>query len=66
MLAVVLLFILAAGQGGNWWVWGTVTVLSVLSQVALSLLELFVAFLQAYVFVFLTSLFIGMSLHPQH
>jgi len=35
-------------------------------HMALSLLELFVAFLQAYVFTFLTALFMGMSLHPQH
>src|SRR6266403_2149250 len=32
----------------------------------ISLLELFVAFLQAYIFTMLTSLFIGMSIHPQH
>ena len=32
----------------------------------ISLLELFVAFLQAYIFTMLTALFIGMSIHPQH
>jgi F-type H+-transporting ATPase subunit a len=37
----------------------------VLGAVALSLLELFVAFLQAYIFVFLSALFIGMAVH-QH
>ncbi|MFK7770000.1 MAG: F0F1 ATP synthase subunit A [Mariniblastus sp.] len=36
----------------------------VLGSVALSLLELFVAFLQAYVFTFLASLFIGSAVHP--
>jgi F-type H+-transporting ATPase subunit a len=36
----------------------------IVASVALSLLELFVAFLQAYVFVFLAALFIGMALHP--
>ena len=46
--------------------WMTVTAASVLGVVALSLLELFVAFLQAFVFTFLTALFMGMSLHPQH
>jgi F-type H+-transporting ATPase subunit a len=30
------------------------------------LLEIFVAFLQAYIFTMLTSLFIGMTAHPQH
>ena len=42
------------------------TIASVLGVTALSLLELFVAFLQAYVFTFLTALFMGMALHPEH
>jgi F-type H+-transporting ATPase subunit a len=46
--------------------WTGVTMASVLGVVALSLLELFVAFLQAYIFTFLTALFMGMALHPQH
>lgn len=46
--------------------WGGVTVASVLGVFALSLLELFVAFLQAFIFTFLTALFVGMSVHPQH
>ena len=33
-------------------------------MVALSLLELFVAFLQAYIFTFLSALFIGSAAHP--
>jgi F-type H+-transporting ATPase subunit a len=43
-----------------------VTGASVLLSVALSLLELFVACLQAFVFVFLTAIFIGLAMHPQH
>ncbi len=39
------------------------TIASVIGVIALSLLELFVAFLQAYIFTFLTALFMGMSLH---
>ena len=39
---------------------------SVLGVTALSLLELFVAFLQAYVFTFLSALYIGGALHPHH
>jgi F-type H+-transporting ATPase subunit a len=66
VLAMILLFIFQVGQMGNPLLWGTVTLASVLGQVGLSLLELFVAFLQAYVFTFLTALFMGMSLHPQH
>jgi F-type H+-transporting ATPase subunit a len=38
--------------------------LGVLGAVALSCLELFVAFLQAYIFAFLSALFIGMAVHP--
>jgi F-type H+-transporting ATPase subunit a len=41
-----------------------VTSASVLGGVAISLLELFVAFLQAYIFTFLASLFIGSAAHP--
>ncbi len=37
---------------------------SVLAQVAISTLELFVAFLQAYIFSFLTTVFISMAIHP--
>lgn len=48
---------------------GTLALLGVLpaslfGSVALSLLELFVAFLQAYIFTFLSGLFIGMAVHP--
>ena len=34
--------------------------------VLMSLLELFVAFLQAYIFVFLTTIFIGFAIHQDH
>lgn len=40
--------------------------ISIAFAVAINLLELFVAFLQAYIFTMLTSLFIGMAAHPQH
>ena len=65
VLAMIMLFIAMAINSGPL-LWGSITVASVLGQVALSLLELFVAFLQAYIFVFLTALFMGMALHPQH
>jgi F-type H+-transporting ATPase subunit a len=61
VLAVIVAFISAAAQG--WIVWSSVTVVSVLGATALSLLELFVAFLQAYIFTFLSALFIGMATH---
>jgi len=41
-----------------------VTGASIFGAVALSLLELFVAFLQAYIFTFLAALFIGSAVHP--
>ena len=63
VLATILLFIVQVGIQGFTLLWPVVTVASVLGVVALSLLELFVAFLQAYIFTFLTSLFIGMALH---
>ncbi len=66
VLAVILLFIYSAAVAGNGFLLGGVSIASVLGVVALSLLELFVAFLQAYIFVFLTALFMGMSLHPEH
>jgi F-type H+-transporting ATPase subunit a len=45
--------------------WGAVGI-SVVGGVALSMLELFVAVLQAYVFTFLTAVFMGLALHPEH
>jgi F-type H+-transporting ATPase subunit a len=63
VLASILLFIVAAREST---LWGVVTVASVLGVIALSLLELFVAFLQAYIFTFLTALFIGMAVNPEH
>ncbi len=45
----------------------TVTLGSVLGVTALNLLELFVAFLQAFIFTFLTALFFGGVLeHAEH
>jgi len=41
--------------------WATVTGISVVSATLFSVLELFVAFLQAYIFTFLSALFIGAS-----
>ena len=45
--------------------WATVTGISIISCTLFSVLELFVAFLQAYIFTFLSALFIGASVH-QH
>lgn len=63
VLAVILAFVLASvkvGLAG----WLGVSTASILGATALSLLELFVAFLQAYIFTFLSALFIGTAVHP--
>ena len=62
-LAVILSFALAEAAGG---MSAGGTVAAVVMGTALSVLELFVAFLQAFVFVLLTSIFLGMQLHPEH
>jgi F-type H+-transporting ATPase subunit a len=59
VLGVILAFI-ASASGGLWFI---VTPASVLGQVGVGLLELLVAFIQAYVFAFLSTIFISMSLH---
>jgi F-type H+-transporting ATPase subunit a len=61
VLSVILGFILTA--------WGSLLLALVLPAsltgvVLLSILELFVAFLQAYIFTFLSALFIGSAVHP--
>ena len=61
VLAVIMAFIAASAGSLAWY---AVAPASVFGAVALSLLELFVAFLQAYIFTFLSALFIGMAVHP--
>lgn len=63
VLAVILGFV-AEVAIVNSPIWYGVMPASVLGAVALSLLELLVAFIQAYIFTFLSALFIGMALHP--
>jgi F-type H+-transporting ATPase subunit a len=65
VLAVILSFIVMAKDAPKYLFW-PISFGSVLFIVALSLLELFVGLLQAYVFTFLSALFLGMTLHPEH
>jgi F-type H+-transporting ATPase subunit a len=68
LLTVLLSFILAAGAASATMGVG-VAIPVVIASTAINLLELFVAFLQAFIFTFLTTLFIGMSVvvhHDQH
>jgi len=65
VLAVIIGFatVLSSGVSG---LGVGVGIASVVGATAISLLELFVAFLQAYIFTFLTTLFLGMAVHPEH
>ncbi len=51
---------------GKDWLYYLVMPFSVLLVTALSLLELFIAGLQAFIFTFLTAVFIGLAKHPAH
>jgi F-type H+-transporting ATPase subunit a len=44
----------------------TITVISVVSCVLLMFLELLVAVIQAYIFAFLTTVFLSLAIHPEH
>jgi F-type H+-transporting ATPase subunit a len=59
LLAVMGLAVAAAGSS----LWGVTAVIAIIGSTLFSCLELFVAFLQAYVFTFLSALFIGMAIH---
>jgi F-type H+-transporting ATPase subunit a len=65
VLAVLIGFmgVLASGVSG---LGIGVAIASIIGAVFISLLELLVAFLQAYIFTYLTALFIGMAVHPEH
>lgn len=63
VIGVMLSFIAAAPIVDSW-LWYLVTPASILGQIGIGMLELFVAFLQAYVFAFLATIFIGMGSHP--
>jgi F-type H+-transporting ATPase subunit a len=61
VISVILGFIATVGSGPLVYL---VAPASVLGQVGIGLLELFVAFLQAYVFVYLATVFISIAMHP--
>ncbi|HJO15283.1 MAG TPA: F0F1 ATP synthase subunit A [Phycisphaerales bacterium] len=47
----------------NWLTSGAISLVSIIAAVPISFLELFVAFLQAFIFMFLTTVFIGQMTH---
>lgn len=55
--------IIVSAASGPDWSWGVATFISVSGSILFSVLELFVAFLQAYVFTFLSALFISAAVH---
>ncbi|MFK7777539.1 MAG: F0F1 ATP synthase subunit A [Gimesia sp.] len=61
VIAVFLGFIAMTADSG---LWAIIMPASIVGQLFIGLLELFVAFLQAYVFAFLATLFIGAAVHP--
>jgi F-type H+-transporting ATPase subunit a len=63
-VALGAIFLLAVATNGTLSIGGGIG--AVVLGTALSLLELLVAFLQAFVFVLLTSIFLGLQLSPEH
>jgi F-type H+-transporting ATPase subunit a len=51
---------------GKDWMFFPMAIFSIVLVTALSLLELFIAGLQAFIFTFLTAVFIGLAKHPPH
>lgn len=62
VLGVILGFIAAPGVAGTW-LQGLVIPASIVGQVFIGMLELFVAFLQAYVFAYLATIFLAAATH---
>ena len=63
IVLLAILGLIAKAASSSTFTWSMVTAISLFGSTALSCLELFVAFLQAYVFTFLSALFIGMATH---
>jgi F-type H+-transporting ATPase subunit a len=56
----------ATNKTGNWLMVGGISILSGGFAIAIYFLELFVAFLQAFIFAFLTAVFISLMSHEDH
>jgi len=65
LLAVLMSFIGMAGSQGMG-IGVAVTIPTILGSVAINMLELFVAFLQAFIFTFLSGVFIGQAVNIHH
>jgi F-type H+-transporting ATPase subunit a len=58
-------YLIPFAEGKDWLYWAVMP-FSVILVTLLSLLELFIAGLQAFIFTFLTAVFIGLAKHPAH
>jgi F-type H+-transporting ATPase subunit a len=59
-------FVKKQNEGVQNVMWGAMSLFSITLVTALSLLEIFIAGLQAFIFTFLTAVFIGLAKHPPH
>lgn len=68
LMAVLVGFGAMAASGGMSVLgWGSISLISIIAAIAITFLELFVAFLQAFIFMFLTAVFISLlSHHEEH
>lgn len=66
LLAVLMMMIMMAGSALGVIFGLGIAIPLVLASVAINMLEIFVAFLQAFIFTYLTTLFIGMSVNVHH
>ena len=64
VVAVIMLFIAMAAHSSSHWLYYVVVPSSIFGQIFVGTLELLFAFVQAYIFAFLATLFIGMAVHP--
>lgn len=66
-LVATLLMFTGMGIAGIGWLGGApITIVSIIATIPIMFLELFVAFLQAFIFMFLTVVFIAQFLHHEH
>ena len=63
LVILAIMGLIVAASAGSTGQWTLVTVIAVVGSTLFMVLELFVAFLQAYVFTFLSALFIGAAVH---
>ncbi len=66
LLAVIIGFVASSLDGLGWVLGSPIALISIIAGIAIMFLETFVAFLQAFIFMFLTTLFIAQMSHHHH